>query len=83
MELVKDAGLVLLGDTGGPVTQAHVEMAVDRRGGDAHLAAIGEFNGIANEVEEHDRTWVESTLGMGSTFQMELPTHADFRRSTP
>jgi len=40
---------------------------------------------IAREfVEMHvGRIWVESMLGKSSTFQMELPIRAEFRKSAP
>jgi hypothetical protein len=36
----------------GHIGHADVEVAVDRLGGHAHLARVGELDGVADEVEE-------------------------------
>ena len=53
VELVKDAGLVLLGNAWPCIGHADVEAAVDRLCSHAHLARVGELDGVADEVEEH------------------------------
>ena len=53
MELLEDARLVLCGDAWPRIDHADVEMTVDHLGGHAHLAGVGELDGITNEVEEH------------------------------
>jgi hypothetical protein len=40
--------------------------------------------GLKQIAEMHGgRIWVESILGKGSIFQMELPIRAEFRKSAP
>src|SRR5215831_8721254 len=53
MELLEDAGLVLFGNAWPRIGHADVEVAVDRLGGNAHLASVGELDGVTHEVEEH------------------------------
>ena len=55
MELIEDACLLLLGNAGARVRHADVEVTVDRLGSYAHLAGIGELDGVADEVEQHLR----------------------------
>ena len=38
--------------------------------------------GLAIAKQIVGRIWVESTLGQGATFQMQLPTRAEFRKAT-
>ena len=55
MELLEDT-LQLLGRYSGTrVRHADGEAAIHRRRGDAHLARVGELDGVADEVEEHLR----------------------------
>src|SRR5262245_60503893 len=55
VELIKNAGLLLLRDSWPRVRHADGEMPICRRRGDTDLAGVGELNGVANEVEQHLR----------------------------
>jgi hypothetical protein len=61
---------------------AHITYASD------HPIAPGRGSCVARTglqiIEMHGgRIWVESTLGKGSTFRMELPTRAEFSKRAP
>src|SRR5215813_6599243 len=47
LELLEDPRLMFRGDTWAGVRHADVELAVDRFGRDAHLARVGELDGVA------------------------------------
>src|SRR5262249_4360728 len=53
MELLKDAGLVLFWNAWTCISHADVEVAVDRLGSYAHLAGVGELDGVTHEVKQH------------------------------
>jgi hypothetical protein len=53
MELVKNARLMFHGNAWPRIRHADVEVAVDCLGGHAHLASVGELDGVAHEVEKH------------------------------
>src|SRR5215470_4693527 len=55
VELIEDPILLIKGYSGPGVCYRDGEMAVPRTRGDAHLAGVGELDGIAHEVEEHLR----------------------------
>jgi len=55
VELLKDALLLLLGDTRSRVRHADTEVTVDRLGSHAHLTGIRKLDGIAHEVEQQLR----------------------------
>jgi hypothetical protein len=55
MELLKDASALVIGNAWTRIGHADVEAAVDRLGSHAHLASVGELDGVANEIEQHLR----------------------------
>jgi len=52
MELLEDASALVIGNTWPRIGHADVEVAVDWLGRYAHLAGVGELDGVANEVEQ-------------------------------
>src|SRR5262249_43195160 len=55
VELLEDPILLMKWDAGSGVCDRDREMAVPRARGDAHLASVGELDGVAHEIEQHLR----------------------------
>ena len=55
VELLEDPTLLIKGYAGAGVGHRDGEMAIPRARGDAHLAGVGEFDGVPNEVQQHLR----------------------------
>src|SRR5262245_46562166 len=55
MELLEDPILLIKRYTRAGVRYRDGEMAVPRGSGDAHLAGVGELDGVAHEIEHHLR----------------------------
>ena len=53
VELVEDPTLLVERYAGAGVGHRDCEIAVPCARGDAHLAGVGEFDGVANEIEQH------------------------------
>jgi len=81
---------VTVADTGPGIPETHLARIFDQFhqvDSSSTKAKGGTGLGLAISkqiVEMHGgRIWVESTLGKGSTFQMELPIRAEFRKGVP
>jgi signal transduction histidine kinase len=81
---------VSVADTGPGIAEAHQARIFEQfhqvdSSNTKAKAGTGLGLAIAREiVEMHGgRIWVNSTLGEGSTFQMELPIRAEFRKRVP
>jgi signal transduction histidine kinase len=81
---------VSVSDTGPGIPEAHLARIFEQfhQVDSSNIKAKGGTGlglAIAKQiVEMHGgRIWVESTLGKGSTFQMELPIRAEFRKRAP
>src|SRR5215472_14577908 len=55
MELLENARALLLRDAWASIRHADVEATVHGFGGDAHLARVGELDGVADEVQQYPR----------------------------